>query len=178
MANDYSYKLVVEQNGKQVVTKTLTYKMVSDFTSTLDDSDENNDFFEVAAYHSASSVRENVASKDSISIAVMETLSTDNSIAVLRNLVNSSCFRENASEEMVEILINMDVEIAESIASYIGSFENVDTNKLASLLSESTEPSILATLAGNSDTPKKILKILSNHQEPEVASQAKSSLDN
>jgi len=177
MSSEYVYKLVVEQNGKQVVTKVLTYKMVGDITSSLDDNEENNDFFEVAAHHPASSVRENVASKDSISIAAMETLSTDNSMAVLRNLVNSSCFRENASEEMVEILINMDVEIAESIASYIGSFENVDTNKLASLLSESTEPAILATLAGNSDTPKKILKVLSTHSEPEIASQAKASLD-
>jgi hypothetical protein len=32
-------------------------------------------------------------------------------------------------------------------------------------------------LAGNSDTPKKILKVLSTHSEPEIASQAKNSLD-
>jgi hypothetical protein len=177
MSSECTYKLVVEQNGKQVVTKVLTYRMVGDITSSLDDNEENNDFFEVAAHHPASSVREYVASKDNISTNVMETLSSDKSIAVLRNLVNTSCFRENATEEQIEKLVKLDIEIAESVANYISSFENADANKLALLLSESNDPSVLATLAGNSDTPKKILKVLSTHSEPEIASQAKNSLD-
>ena len=66
MSSEYIYKLVVEQNGKQVVTKALTYQMVGDITSSLDDNEENNDFFEVAAHLNCCQFRS--ATKESFSI--------------------------------------------------------------------------------------------------------------
>jgi hypothetical protein len=96
----------------------------------------------------------------------------------LRNLVNSSAFKSNTTMEYLEKIIPLDAEIAQTVANNIEAFENVNINKLATLLASNPDPSVLATLAGNYNTPKKILKMLINHEDPYVASEAKSTLEN
>ena len=104
-------------------------------------------------------------------------LSKDTSIGVLRNLVRSNAFKENATQAQLEQLIKLDTEIAQSIAGNVEGYEQADVNKLATLLAANDDPSVVASLAQNYSTPKKILKTLTTHSDPYVASEAKARLD-
>jgi len=171
------YKLIIEENGKEALSKTLTYEDVERLASYYDDSVESNDFFVLAARHPAASVRENVASKDKISEAVLGLLINDKSITVLRSLVRSEAFREHASIEDIERLINIDAQIAQTVAENIESYQQADTGNLCSLIMRMEDPSIVSSLANNYSTPKKILKELMKHADPYVVKQAKKRLE-
>ena len=177
MPNDLVFKLVVTDSNKEVYETILSYEVISSIVSSYPDKEDSNEFFELAAQHSASVVRENVAYKDSLSIDVLNLLSKDKSIAVLRNLVRTNAFRENATQDEILDLINLDVEIAQTIANYVESFEKADINTLALALSKHDDPSVVASLAGNYGTPKKVLKTLVNHPDPYVANEARSRLE-
>jgi hypothetical protein len=177
MSSKLVFKLVVEDSGKEVFTKPLSYETVANIASSYEDSDESNGFFALAAKHPASSVRENIAYKDKLSEEILSLLINDKSIPVLRNLVRTEAFKENASAGDIERLIKLDVEIAQNIAGDIDSYQQADASKLCSVILELDDPSILASLAGNSSTPKKVLKELLNHSDPYVASEAKRRLE-
>jgi hypothetical protein len=177
MAKDLVFKLVISEAGKDTYTAKLSYEAVSNIVSNYSDNKESNDFFALAAQHAASTVRENVAYKDNLSADVVNVLSQDSSIAVLRNLARSSAFKENATQDLLDRLIKLDTEIAQTIASNVESFEQADVNKLAALLATHSDPSVVASLAQNYSTPKKVLKTLVNHPDPFVASEAKARLE-
>jgi hypothetical protein len=171
------FKIVVLEDGKEKFSENLSYEAASNIVSNFPDRIESNEFFLLAAQHPASTVRENVAYKDKLTSDVVEILANDGSVAVLRNLVRSNAFRETASQDLLEKLISLDVEIAQSIAGSVESFEQADANKLAAAIATHEDPSVVSSLAGNYSTPKKILKTLINHPDPYVASEAKSRLD-
>jgi hypothetical protein len=104
-------------------------------------------------------------------------LISDKSVPVLRNLVRTESFKENASAADIERLIHLDVEIAQNIAGDLDSYQRADSNKLCSIILKMEDPSILASLAGNYSAPKKILKELVKHSDPHVASEAKKRLE-
>jgi hypothetical protein len=177
MSSKLLFKLVVEDSGEEVFSKPLSYETVANIVSSYEDADESNGFFALAAQHPASTVRENVAYKDKLSEEILGMLINDKSIPVLRNLVRTEAFKENASAEVIERLIKLDVEIAQNIAGDIDSYQQADANKLCTLILGLDDPSILASLAGNYSTPKKVLKELVNHSDPFVASEAKRRLE-
>jgi hypothetical protein len=178
IGNRLTFKLVVSDDEKITYTANLSYEAVSSLVSDYADNSDNNDFFMLAAKHPASTVREQVACKDNINAEVIDTLQNDSSIAVLRNLVNSSAFKSNTTMEYLEKIIPLDAEIAQTVANNIEAFEKVNITKLATLLASNPDPSVLASLAGNYNTPKKILKMLINHEDLYVASEAKSTFEN
>lgn len=163
---------------KEAYSTVLSYESVENIVSNYQDSEENNDFFALVAKHAASSVRDNLAYKDNLSAEVFEILSKDNSIAMHRNLARSNSFKENATQELLERLIQLDTEIAQSIAGNVESFEQAEINKLATLLAAHSDPSVVANLAENYSAPKKVLKTLLNHSDSSVASKAKNTLEN
>lgn len=177
MSSKLLFKLVVEDSGDEVFSKPLSYETVANIVSSYEDADESNGFFALAAQHPASSVRENVAYKDKLSEEILGLLINDKSIPVLRNLVRTEAFKENASAEVIERLIKLDVEIAQNIAGDIDSYQQADASKLCTLILGLDDPSILASLAGNYSTPKKVLKELVNHSDPYVAAEAKRRLE-
>lgn len=178
MSAKLEFKLVVTEDGVEVLSKVLSYDAVSNIVSNASDNKDNEDLFVVAARHPASNVREYVAYKDHMPDSAMKLLSTDKSISVLRNLVRSQKFKEHATIEELEKLLLLDTEIAQSIAGDIESFVEADTSKLAALVATHSDPSVVASLAGSYSTPKKILKTLLNHTDPYVVSEAKGRLDN
>ena len=182
MKKDLVFKLVISDAGKDVFTLQLSYEAIANIVSSYSpenkDTKESNDFFALTAQHPASSVREHVAYNDNLSADVVNLLSQDSSIAVLRQLVKTSAFRENATEDLLDHLIKLDFEIAGSIASNVESFEHCDANKLAALLAAHTDPYVVVNLVQNYNTPKKVLKSLINHPDPYVASEAKARLKN
>jgi len=177
MSAKLEFKLVITENGEEVLTKLLSYEAVSNIVSNASDNRDNADLFSLAARHPASTVREYVAYKDHMPDSAVKLLSADKSIAVLRNLVRSQKFKEHATLEELEKLISLDTEIAQSIAGDIESFPEADTSKLAALVATNSDPSVVASLAGCYSTPKKILKTLLNHADPHVVSEAKGRLE-
>ncbi len=177
MTRDLTFKLVVTEGDKPVYSANLSYEAVSDFVTNFPDKSDSNDFFILAAQHPVSTVREQVAYKDSLNSDTVEILKNDASISVLRHLVRSSAFRETASQDYLEKIIPLDVEIARNIASEIQLFEQADVNKLATFLAGNPDPSVAASLAQNYSTPKKILKALTTHKDPYIAAEAKARLE-
>jgi hypothetical protein len=177
MSKELVFKLVVSESGKEAYSVNLSYEVVSSIVSDFPDNESSNDFFRLAAQHAASVVRENVAYKDHLNSDVLEILSKDSSISVLRNLVRSQAFRENVTQEELVALIKLDTEIAQTIANNVDSYEQADVNELASLLSKHEDPSVVYSLAQNWGTPKEILKTLLTHPDPYIANEAKTRLE-
>ena len=109
--------------------------------------------------------------------AAVKILSSDKSIGVLRNLVRSQKFKEYATLDALEKLLVLDTEIAQLIAGDIESYSEADSAKLAGIIATHSDPSVVASLAGSSSTPKKVLKTLLNHADPHVVSEAKGRLE-
>jgi hypothetical protein len=177
MSGKLEFKLVVTEDGQEVLSKLLSYEAVSNIVSNASDNKDNEDLFLLAARHPAGNVREYVAYKDHMPDAAVKVLAADKSIGVLRNLVRSQKFKEHATIEELEKLLSLDTEIAQSIAGDIESYSEADTTKLAELVAAHSDPSVVASLAGSYSTPKKILKSLLKHSDPYVVSEAKGRLE-
>lgn len=176
MAKDLVFKLVISEAGKEAYTAILSYEAVENIVSSYPDNKENNDLFALAAQHAAATVRVSVAEKDNLSADVVNVLSQDSSISVLRRLVHSDAFKTNATQDLLERLIKLDTEVAASIADNVESFEQADVNKLTTLLAAHSDPSVVASLAENHMLPKKVLKTLVNHPDSCVSNAAKARL--
>lgn len=177
MSKNLVYKISISDGKKEVYSSELSFSEVQDLISSADDSLQNEKLFELAASHPSEVVRENVAYKDNINQETWEILSEDTSVNVLRRLVNSDACKRNASQKQLEAWIKLDVEIAKNIAGYLDRYEEADIDQLARVLSEHQDTSVIAEIANNSDTPKRILKLLLKHRDPRVASNAKRSLE-
>ena len=173
---NYSFKLGIYDGDKEVFQGELSYEEMMSVISSCTDSQSNQALFEFAASHPSSTVREYVASKDNLSTKAVEILSADKSINVLRSLVRSASFRKNASDKLLIELINLDFEIARSIADCYEQFDIADSEKLIAALLEATDPAILTSLVGNYSTPKRVIKELANNSDPYVANMAKDRL--
>lgn len=178
MSGKLEFKLVVTEDGEEVLNKLLSYEAVSNIVSNASDSKDNEDLFLLAARHPSSNVREYVAYKDRMPDAAVKLLTADKSISVLRNLVRSQKFKEHATIEELEMFLALDTEIAQSIAGDIDSYSETDKTKLAEMVATHSDPAVVATLAGSYSTPKKILKSLLKHYDPYVVSEAKGRLEN
>ncbi len=171
---DQAHFFITIKLNEKIVEFPLSYESLGSLISSYIDDAAGNELFEAAATHPSSSVREQVAYKENLSEAAVEILKKDKSINVLRCLARTQAFRKYATFEDVERLISLDVEVAQSIASYHESFELIESSKIIEILLKSSDPSVLASLASNYSTPKKITKTLLNYPDPYVANEAKS----
>jgi hypothetical protein len=175
--SNIEFYVVAIQDGKETVKKKLSYEAVSNMVSNASDGSENEDLFIVASKHPSSNVREQVAYKDKLSDEVVDLLSEDKSVAVLRNLVRSQKFKDTASTDKLKSLMSLDVEIAYNIAGDLESYSDADKDELSTFILQHSDPYVLGALAGSYSTPKKTLKLLLKNSDPYVAAQAKSRLD-
>jgi hypothetical protein len=177
MSRNLVYKISISDGKKELYSSELSFNEIQDLISSADDNLANEKLFELAASHPSEVVRENVAYKDNINQETWEILSEDTSINVLRRLVNSDSCKRNASQKQLEEWIKLDVEIAKNIAGYLDRYEEADIDQLAKVLSEHTDPSVVSEVASNSSIPKKYLKNLTKNNDPQVANNAKRSLE-
>ena len=173
---NYQYKLVILDEKKEIYSSNLSFYDLEQLSSNLDDSESSSPLFHILSNHPSENVRENIAYKDNLNEETFEILSNDKSINVLRRLINSDAAKKYASNQKLIEWINLDSELAKSIASYINRYENGEIDELAEILSNHIDPSVASELANNSDTPKKYLKKLLKHQDSKVAKDAKNSL--
>ncbi len=177
MSKDIVFKLVVSESGKDAYSSVLSFQQAANIIGYFPDDASSNDLCLLAAQHPASVVREHVADRDYLSSEVLEILSADSSISVLRKLVRSDAFRESVTQEELLGGIKLDTEIAKTVAYSVESYVQVDINIIASLLAEHEDPQVVYCLAQNDRAPKKILKTLLNHPDFFVANEAKRQLE-
>ena len=177
MSESPTFKLSVT-SGKKTIEIPISYESLASFISSYPDRPDSATLFELAASHPSSYVREQVAYKENLSEATVEILKQDSSINVLRCLARTESFRKYAHLEDVLRFVSLDPELAQSVASYFESYEQVEPSKIIDALSKSTDPGILYSLVSNYSTPKKVVKSFTNHADPHIAGEAKARMNN
>ena len=179
MSNNLTYKLVITDGKEEKYSSVLSYEDIAYFVDRGNiDANDSMELFRYAAQHPSASVRAYVAYKDSITEEIFQILANDSSIKVLRDLVRSDACKKYATLEHLLKYINLDHELAESIAGSIEDYEKAEVDELVKALIAHSDPSVTASLADNYRTPKKTLKTLTKHVDPHVANSAKRSLEN
>ena len=155
----------------------LSFEDIASIVSNLPDITENVSLFDSFSLHPSAAVRENVAGKDKLSESIVHRLAKDKANHVLRSLVRSDKARECLDTEQLVSIVDRDIEAAKNIASYVESYGNADTDQVAIHLLKHTDPQVRNALAGNSSTPKKILKSLLKDVDSAVRESARISLE-
>lgn len=147
----------------------LGFHMVASIVDGLYDIPENQAIFDALIDHPASHVRQRLATKDHLSERAVLSLANDTDVDVLRNLVDSSAFREFATTEIMVRLIGLnDGDMARSIAVRIEEYSSCDRKILIEALVANPDPSIRFALAQNSSMPKSVHKRLLEDSDPDV----------
>jgi uncharacterized protein/TPR repeat protein len=150
-SNNLTFKLIVTEGDQTLFSTPVSYDAVANIISNTPNtsSETNEELFLIASKHPAVSVREYVACKYYLSKEIIEILSKDTSVSVLRNLVRSSAFREYADLESIKNMISLDVEVAQTIASDVDNFNQVSGSEIAALVNDHGDPAVIATLESN-----------------------------
>jgi len=174
--NSLEYKLVIFENGKEVLTEPLSFEMISVISNNYPDKERCRDFFLYTCRHPSVEVRQYIAYKDNIDEEICRILSKDDTCNVLKTLLRNSTFRQIASIEDLESIITKDVELALIVAEDIEMYTSVDVIKLANIILKNSDPNVVFALARNSRAPKKILRELLNHNDITISEAARASL--
>ena len=150
-SNNLTFKLIISEGAQTLFATLVSYDAVANIISNTPNtpSETNEELFLIASQHPAASVREYVAGKDYLSKDVVDILSKDTSISVLRNLVRSSAFREYADLESIKNMISLDVEVAQTIASEADNFNQVSGGEIAAIVNDHGDPAVIASLEAN-----------------------------
>lgn len=170
------FRLVILEDGKEVLAEPLSAELMPNLLNYYPDNNRSKLFFKYASMHASADVRQQVASKDKIDEDTCEILSRDNSIAVLRNLLRNSVFREFVTLEILTAYLENDKELAELVAGDVECFKSVDTLALSEVLARHPDPSVVLALARNRRVPKKILRDLTQSNDLCISIAAQESL--
>jgi len=170
------FRLTIVDDGKEVFSEPLTSELMGCIANYYPDKASSLKFFSYACLHPSSDVRQHIAYKDKLDEHCCTLLSRDVAISVLQNLLRNSVFREIATMDILNILINKDPELAQIIASNVEVFKMVDIQNLAEILSSNNDPYVVLALAQNRRSPKKILKKLISHSDISISEAAHENL--
>lgn len=172
MSVNQEYKLVIMQKGKEVVSKVLSHEDVKVLIASFPDDGASDAILECAAKHSSYGVRGEVAKKQMLPEVALKILVADSVVDVLRSLVASASFKKFATTEVLEHLISRDPGVAQYVARSISDYDLIDAHRLAAKLSKHPDLSVVQDLTISNLTARPILKQLTTHKDPLVASRA------
>ena len=170
------FRLVVLEDGKEVLTDPLSCDIMSTIANYYPDKTSSKSFFKYASMHPSAEVRQQVAYKDKIDEETCRTLSEDNSLAVLKNILRNSVFREITTLEVLEKIMNKDPDLAVVVAQDIEAYKLVDIQNLAETIASNSDPFVVLALAQNRRAPKKVLRDLLTHDDPLISVSARENL--
>lgn len=155
----------------------LGWEALESLIGNLPDDDESlADLFHELAQSNVAAVRRGVACKAVISKETVGILASDSSPEVVEALVSAQC-RKLSESALAQIIqrnwSGINRQIAQNVEDY---YEQCDISAVAKLLAGSGDPSVRATLASNSRTPKHIVKELLKDPDPEVRRLAQNTL--
>jgi len=147
--------------------------------SYLADNEKNSAIFQQLATHKSATIRKEIAYKDNLTEESVQLLLRDKDVAVLSNIVRSAAVKEIFSDEDFDYVVSRDNE--ELISDMLGSldeYENLSdySAALEKIIALENEKLTLI-IAESYNTPKKILKKLLKHNDPDIVNAAKSSLE-
>lgn len=175
MTRPLTYTIVISDGDSELLREPLSHRLlqavVAFYPTTVSD-----DFLLLASRHPSALVRETIARTDSFPEEVCAILAEDWSASVIRALVNSGTFREWATLDVLERVMQIDAEIAVAVAEYCGNFRQVNVSALATILSQHPDPAVALAIADNSSTPKSVLRTLLDHEDRSVVERAKKAL--
>ena len=118
-----------------------------------------------------------MAENNAINEDILERLAKDKAVDVRRSVSDCNKFKTWATAEIVIDYIQSDIECAKNIALEIGDFTEVDTNTIADVLCNHSDPGVRIALADSYKAPKNILKQLLSDPEHSVRCAARESLE-
>jgi hypothetical protein len=171
------FSLLVQIDGGEEKRFEIGSEVLSRMSSGIPDAADSQDILHFLAMSPSSEVRADVAYKDCISEETVELLANDNSIDVRRRLCGQTPFSEWATTEKLIEFINLDLDCARTIAGRINEYSNADTNEVAAVLRDHSDPDVRRALAGCWGIAKSIAKQLLKDADPDVRAAAKRTLD-
>lgn len=156
------------------VTVKLDSTALADVIRNLPDTEAYKKLYEALIAHPSSRVRANIADKEQLGDEAIHLLAKDGSVEVIRNLARNRTVREVLSLELTLLMIERDVEVADTIASYVEDWSN--TMEIAKILKNHSDPQVRLSLANNRGTPKTILRQQLKDPEESIAIAAKENL--
>lgn len=170
------FRVDVSSEDEELVSIPLSFDRFAELLYELDDKPDNRDVFDLLARHSSQRIRLDIARKANLSPESFDALSRDSCIDVLENLVQSDAFRELATLEQLERMINASPEVARQIACALGYFPRCSEEGLLEFLLRTDDPQVLEGLAESVKTPEEVLESLSEHPDPGVVAMARQNL--
>lgn len=171
------FSLLVQIEGGEEKRFEIGSEVLSQMSSSLPDASDSQEILHFLAMSPSSEVRSGIAYKDCLSQETVELLAKDNSIDVRRRLCGQTPFSEWATTEKLIEFINLDLDCARTIAGRINEYSNADTNEVAAVLRDHSDPDVRRALAGSWGIAKNIAKQLLNDADPDVRATAKRTLD-
>lgn len=159
----------------------LGHKTLGEITYCLDDKPEHSDLFRELAKSECNDVLTSLVGKEHLSRPTLRVLIENNSLEVMRDVVDSRRARRFMTRRDLETYIDSgDYEILTSLITNLDDFteryEICETDWLCKKLIKHPDPAVRYALAENSDTPEDFLERLAKDRDIDVARQARETL--
>lgn len=159
------------------LTVPVGIEMLKSIASALKDDEGNRDLFHILAQSTSAGVRAEIAYKNSISEETALLLLSDKDSTVLTRMIRNDVTGAVMNESIFESILSISSEeMIEDIIGSIGRYEDLSLETIMTSLIHIGSASIDLAIARESSTPKKILKNLLKHEDPDVVMAAKKSL--
>ena len=172
------YKLVVEQDGKDVLVEELGFRQVRGIVENFGrwGDPANPKLTNFLSMNADVEIRQRVADWNGLSDEVLKRLSQDTIREVRSNLIDNDSFRSWVSTELLIDYIKLDADIAGRIACNVEQFS--DPKALCDVLLSRKEPQVRRALAENQSAPKAVAKKLSKDEDFSVRTAALETIRN
>jgi hypothetical protein len=154
-------------------------ELTTNIASYINDNEVNQEIFHQLAQHSSSAIRKEIAYKDNISTETAELLLKDKDSTVLMNILRNQVTKELFTDDDFEYFLSFNnEELISDMIGYLDDYENLsDLNSCYAKIIDLENNYLTLQIANNYNTPKKILKKLLKHNDPDIVIAAKNSLD-
>ena len=161
------------------VEMNIGIELAGNIASYLNDNESNQEIFHELAQHTSSSVRKEIAYKDNLSKETAKLLLADKDVSVLNNLLRSDSVKEVFNDDDFKYILSTNNEEAiENVISYLDDYVSLsDADECLNEILALNSDYLTLQVANNYNTPKKILKKLLKHNDPDIVAAAKSSLE-
>lgn len=152
--------------------------LISNIASSLADDKNYQEVFHILAQSKSANIRQEIAYKDNITEETATLLLEDKDTSVLERMVRNDVAKGIINDEILDSIIQRaNEEVLKEIANNFDGYSNVSIEKTAKKLVELNNLTITLAVAENYSTPKKALKALLKHSDPDIARAAQRSLD-
>ena len=167
-------KLIVNSQETIIGIETLRY-----LASNLSDSEANRPVFDELAKHNSAAVRSDIAYKNNISEKTVRLLLSDDSPEVLNGILNSSATQSILDKDDFDYILSRNYEEAiGTLIMYIEDFEKLDDiDRCFEDILKLDNDYLSYKVVDSFSVSENILKKLVNHKDPDIASAARSKLE-